>query len=112
MTEMQQGDGIPETSLGWLKKFWGTFKRLRELERKIEALGSVLELESRVRELEAKLSGPYPADVCKKCGERSLRMTSTYGPANDKGLITQNWQCLREECQMYEARTVSPSRDR
>jgi hypothetical protein len=64
-------------------------------------------LEQRVAELEAKLNGKYPADVCPRCGERTMRATASYGP-NNKGMMMQDWQCKDKECNYQETRTIKP----
>lgn len=57
-------------------------------------------LERRVTELEEKLSGKWPADVCKFCGVRAVRLHQTRGP--NKGKIEQIWHC--NSCNKYETR--------
>jgi hypothetical protein len=42
-------------------------------------------LEQRVAELEAKLNGKYPADVCPRCGERTMRATASSGQTSHCG---------------------------
>ena len=52
-----------------------TWKRLQEVPAEVD------DLKRRVVELEAKLGGKWPPDVCKYCGARAVRLTadSTYG---------------------------------
>jgi uncharacterized protein with PIN domain len=60
------------------------------------------DLKTRVAELEQKLSGKYPPDVCKFCGERAARLNAERGPHNGK--VTQSWRC--ESCGKFETRIV------
>ena len=76
------------------------WKRLGELPPEVD------DLKRRVASLEEKLQGKWPADVCKFCGARAVRMTATFGPINDKGHIEQNWEC--GECGKVEVRTTKP----
>jgi hypothetical protein len=61
------------------------------------------ELRQRVADLEEKLGGKWPPDVCKFCGERTLRLTKTLGP-DVKGKLRQHWAC--GECKKVEVRLV------
>ena len=63
----------------------------------------ISELEKRVAELEGKLGGKRPADVCKFCGAQALRFSSTLGPTA-KGKMREDWKC--EECTQIETRLV------
>lgn len=56
------------------------------------------EAENRIAELEAKLGGKWPADVCKYCGERSARMYSQPNPGMEV------WLC--GSCKRSEKRLV------
>jgi hypothetical protein len=67
------------------------------------APGRISELEKRVAELEGKLGGKWPADVCKFCGARASRLSSTFGPTA-KGKIIEDWKCA--ECTQTETRLV------
>ena len=60
-------------------------------------------LKSRVGELEEKLGGKWPADVCKYCGERAVRLQSKLGPF-DGGKMRESWRC--SACNKTEARLV------
>jgi hypothetical protein len=51
------------------------------------------ELKSRVAALEEKLSGKWPADVCRLCGERAARLEFSHA---DKGMVREDWYC--SEC--------------
>lgn len=59
-------------------------------------------LQARIAELEEKLGGKWPADVCKFCGERAARLAHSH-PAQ-KGGVQQNWYC--EKCGNSETRIV------
>ena len=59
------------------------------------------ELRSRVAELEEKLGGKWPPDICKFCGARAVRLTATRGP-DARGKIIQLWGC--GECNEVERR--------
>jgi len=75
------------------------WKELRGVPTRIDAL------EKKVAELEEKLGGKWPADVCKFCGERAVRLETTWPP--NKGLIEQEWRC--QKCGQYEHRSVRPA---
>ncbi len=59
------------------------------------------DLRNRVVELEEKLGGKWPPDVCKFCGARAARLTGTRGP-DAKGKLYQLWGC--GECSNVERR--------
>jgi len=62
-----------------------------------EVPGEVDDLKKRVETLEEMLNGKWPADVCKRCGERAVRMQASM-PGR------QQWLCA--ECKFIEVRTV------
>ncbi|MBR0990003.1 hypothetical protein JQ580_04645 [Bradyrhizobium japonicum] len=64
-------------------------------------------LEKKVAALEEQLNGKYPADICLKCGSRSMRARSSFGP-NAKGMMTQMWQCQDAACNFHEERLIKP----
>jgi hypothetical protein len=64
-------------------------------------------LEKRVAELDEKLNGKWPPDVCLKCGSRTMRVTATYGPDDKKNMI-QHWRCGDESCNYHEERIIKP----
>ncbi len=68
---------------------WEDWRRIRQTP------DQVMALEARVAELEAKLGDKWPADVCKMCGDRALRLKRTF-PDGDAGSVTQFWTC--EDC--------------
>jgi hypothetical protein len=65
----------------------------------------IAELEKRVMELEEKLGGKWPADVCKFCGERSVRLRQKMGPV-EGGYMREHWQCA--SCTKTDIRLVKP----
>jgi hypothetical protein len=48
------------------------------------------ELEKRVAELENKLGGKWPADVCRHCGERAARLAYS---RLEKTVEVSRWDC-------------------
>lgn len=56
-----------------------------------EQAAKVPELERRIAELEAMLSGKAPAEFCRKCGERTARIVGH--PAVNKGLVGETFVC-------------------
>ena len=65
----------------------------------------VAELEATVQDLNQKLNGKWPADVCRMCGERGLRLTNTLGP-NYQGNMREHWLC--EKCGGHDNRVIKP----
>jgi hypothetical protein len=63
----------------------------------------ISELEKRVAELEGKIGGKWPADVCKYCGARAVRLHSKLGPLQ-RGKMRERWKC--GECNRMETRLV------
>jgi hypothetical protein len=64
-------------------------------------------LDEKVRELEDKLNGKWPADVCKFCGERAMRLFHSYPSLGEKGYMREDWKC--EKCGKQEpARAAAP----
>ena len=59
------------------------------------------DLARRVAKLEEKLGDKWPADVCKFCGERALRLANSF-VSHDHGKIENEWKC--ETCGEYETR--------
>jgi hypothetical protein len=58
-------------------------------------------LKARIAALEEQLGGKWPADVCKYCGERAVRMHSKHGPIIG-GKMNESWKC--EECGKFDKR--------
>lgn len=73
------------------------WKRLQNLPSEVDGL------RTRVDELESKLGGKWPPDVCRYCGERALRLASTYGPTA-KGKMQEEWKC--NSCGQYDTRLI------
>lgn len=73
------------------------WKRLQTIPDEVDALSK------RVVELEEKLGGKWPPDVCKFCGERAARLSHSLGP-DTKGKIQQSWGCA--SCGNVEKRLV------
>jgi len=69
--------------------------------------GEFDQLAKRVANLEEKLGGKWPADVCRFCGERAVRMTFCTN-ANTKGQVEQTWVC--GQCNGHDIRVVGPQR--
>jgi hypothetical protein len=69
-------------------------KRLQEVPSEVD------ELKARVGALEEKLSGKWPADVCRLCGARATCMGHTH--VDEKGIVTERWECA--ECKQYDFR--------
>ena len=55
-----------------------------------EAPAKVDDLDRRVAELEQKLTGPWPPDVCRLCGERAARLDYS---GEEKGIVRERWEC-------------------
>jgi len=87
--------GVIDDVRKWLQD-WADWKRIKEQAEKVPAL------EKRIADLEAKLGGKQPGDVCKACGARALRMVSNR--PSSKGYIEQRWEC--GECKRGEWRHV------
>ena len=81
--------GIAGDLLAGLEKL-DIWRRMRDTAERIPAL------EARIAELEQKLGNKWPPDVCKKCGERTLRMA--YSRPEEKGIILQRWSCASGTC--------------
>ena len=65
----------------------------------------VAELEAMVKELNEKLNGKWPADVCHKCGERGLRLDNSFGP-DANGNMREEWGC--KKCGARDVRSIKP----
>ena len=61
-------------------------------------------LEDKVLELEKKLNGRWPPDVCKFCGERGMRLHNSF--PDPKG-AREDWKC--EKCNRQEHRYFKPT---
>lgn len=88
--------GIVDETLKVLDRI-PVWKRLQNVPSELD------DLQRRVAELEEKLNGRWPPDVCKYCGARAVRLAQTYGP-DSRGKLTQSWRC--GECTRQEDRMV------
>ena len=70
------------------------WKRLGEIPEEVD------DLKRRLAALEEKLDGKWPADVCKHCGDRNLRLSHSGVDTTKK--IRQQWNC--GSCQQIEIR--------
>lgn len=75
------------------------WKRLQELPSEID------DLKRRIAAFEQKFGDKWPPDICKRCGERALRMIGTFSLEN--GVVQQTWYCSK--CEGQEERTVKPT---
>ncbi|MDP3316591.1 MAG: hypothetical protein Q8M47_11075 [Devosia sp.] len=73
------------------------WKRLGEVPAEVD------QLKKQVADLEAKLNGKWPADVCRFCGEREVRLMDHRGP-DSHGIITELWTC--GACSQVDRRPV------
>jgi hypothetical protein len=72
------------------------WKRLKQVPAEVD------EIKERIIALEDRLGSKWPADVCRFCGERAARLSSSRA-ANDKGIVTEYWHC--EKCQESDLRS-------
>jgi hypothetical protein len=91
--------GILDDMLKVLDRIPG-WKRLQQIPTELE------ELKTRVAALEEKLGGKWPADVCRYCGQRALRLHQTYPIPDMHGLIVEDWQC--DNCKRIDNRRYTP----
>ena len=74
------------------------WKRLQEIPAETD------DLKQRVAALEEKLGGKWPADVCRFCGERAVRLDYTLVPNIKTGTVQEHWACSK--CKKTEIRTT------
>src|SRR5262245_22769237 len=91
--------------MGIIEDVLNALDRIPKWARLQQVPNEVDELKQKVAALEEKLSGKWPPDVCKFCGERAVRMVSTIGP-DQKGNMQETWQC--EKCDQAETRLLKP----
>jgi hypothetical protein len=75
--------GTLEDVRNWLKEI-PLWKELGTVPDRVAAL------EKRATELESKLGGKWPADVCRLCGERAARIALTN---MEKNVEIARWDC-------------------
>jgi ribosomal protein L37AE/L43A len=72
------------------------WKRLQEIPAETDAL------KQRVADIEEKLNGKWPADVCRFCGERAVRLDRSL--IDGKGMVQEHWQCAK--CEKEDVRLL------
>ena len=88
--------GLLEDILKTLDRF-PLWKRVQELPSEVD------DLKRRISEIEEKLAGKWPADVCRHCGARAARIGHT---TFDQGFVIERWDCA--ECRHLDFRRVKP----
>ena len=83
------------------------FESWKQCQHMWAAPGNLEALQKRVAELEEKLNGKHPPDVCQACGERQVRL-SWSAPSSTRVLIHQAWSC--KACGFVETRYLQPTR--
>lgn len=78
------------------------WKQLQDTPKRIAAL------EERIAELEGKLGGKWPAEVCRYCGARSARLAYAYPGVDAKGNAREVWKCSDEACGKEDQRLFRP----
>lgn len=91
--------GILEDMLKALDRI-PAWKRLQDVPSEVD------ELKGRVAALEEKLGGKWPADVCRFCGERGLRLYHSFNTPDAKGYMREEWRC--EICNKVDTRAYKP----
>jgi polyhydroxyalkanoate synthesis regulator phasin len=71
-----------------------------------EILSKLDALKRRVSELEEKLGDKWPADVCRHCGERGLRLAHAIPVPDSQGYMREDWRC--ERCGKYDVKAYKP----
>jgi hypothetical protein len=66
---------------------------------------SISELARRLTAIEEKLGGKLPADFCRFCGGRALRLQVAYSP-DEKGNVEEKWGC--SACGKVDTRVSRP----
>ena len=74
------------------------WKRLQEVPSEIDVL------KAQVAALEEKLSGKWPPDICRFCGERAARLTYSVPGATANGIKHERWTC--SACGKIESRST------
>jgi hypothetical protein len=60
-------------------------------------------LKKRVADLEEKIGGDWPPDICRYCGKRAARLWYPM-KANQTGIATEDWKC--SACNKIDKRSV------
>lgn len=92
--------------MGVLDDVWNALDRIPIWKRLQEVPDEVDDLKKRVADLEEKLNGKWPAEVCRYCGERATRLSMSVGPT-DKGAMREEWLCA--SCGQTDVRLTKPS---
>ena len=69
------------------------WKRLGEVPAEIE------DMKRRIAQLEEQLGGKYAPEICRFCGERTVRLKNVLGP-DEKGMLHEEWDCGK--CGRYD----------
>lgn len=89
--------------MGFIEDIFKALDRIPIWDRLQKVPAEVDALAKRISILEGQLEGKWPADVCKYCGERTVRLHSTMGPI-EGGKMRQSWRC--SACNKTEIRMV------
>ncbi len=92
------GMGLMEDMLKVFDR-WDVWQEMKTLPQRVS------DLEAKVADLNAKLGGKWPPDVCRSCGERAMRLSWVGGP-DDRGNMREDWEC--KACKFIEIRKVKP----
>lgn len=87
--------------MGILEDVMNVLDRIPVWKRLQQVPADVDELKARIAALESKLGEKWPADVCRFCGERAVRLKHVLGP-DDRGMLHENWVC--EKCNGHDQR--------
>jgi hypothetical protein len=92
--------------MGILEDIVKTLDRIPGWKRIQELPGEVDELNKRVAALEQKLGKKWPGDVCRHCGEQTLRLDQAWPSADAKGYMKEQWKC--QNCGKYDTKAYKP----
>jgi len=91
--------GIVDETLKVLERI-PIWKRLGEIPAEVD------DLKQRLAVLEGQLNGKWPADVCRYCGARAVRLARQFGRPDIHGLMVEEWAC--GDCGRVDERRVKP----